>query len=246
RLELREDAGGGPGSRARHGRVCDRAQSVLRQPRPRIARRRLVLDLRRIREEPDRIVERLSRRGGTDYRRLIDELLQLDEQRRAVIAEVDRLRARRNEVSPQVGKLKQAGRHEEAEPLIREMRELGDRMAAQEQQRSELENAVRDALLAIPNLPEDAVPAGGEEANGGGGAGPRRGRPAGGGSGGGARGAAGRGREWGARRGPGLGGGGGGTRAGACPRPRGPRGGGGGGEGGGAAPRAHGGAVAGG
>lgn len=124
-----------------------------------------MLDLRRIREEPDRIVERLSRRGGTDYRRLIDELLQLDEQRRAVIAEVDRLRARRNEVSPQVGKLKQAGRHEEAEPLIREMRELGDRMAAQEQRRSELENAVRDALLAIPNLPEDAVPAGGEEAN---------------------------------------------------------------------------------
>ncbi len=124
-----------------------------------------MLDLRRIREQPGLVVERLGRRGNADYGRLVEELLRLDEERRAAIAEVDRLRARRNEVSPQVGRLKQAGRHEEAEPLIREMREVGDRMAAQEQRRGELETAVRDALLAIPNLPETTVPAGGAEAN---------------------------------------------------------------------------------
>ncbi len=124
-----------------------------------------MLDLKRIRDEPRLVVERLERRGATDYGKLVDDLLQLDEQRRSVIAEVDRLRARRNEVSPQVGKLKQAGRHAQAEPIIREMRELGERIADQEQRRTELEAAVRDALLAIPNLPEPVVPAGGEDAN---------------------------------------------------------------------------------
>lgn len=124
-----------------------------------------MLDLKRIREDPGGIVERLRRRGNADYAGMIDGLLRLDEDRRGAIAEVDRLRARRNEVSPQVGRLKQAGRHEEAEPLIREMREAGDRMAEQEQRRADLETAVRDALLAIPNLPEPVVPAGGEDAN---------------------------------------------------------------------------------
>ncbi|MHB1167924.1 MAG: serine--tRNA ligase [Longimicrobiales bacterium] len=124
-----------------------------------------MLDLKRIRENPGGIVERLRRRGNADYAGMIDGLLRLDEDRRGAIAEVDRLRARRNEVSPQVGRLKQAGRHEEAEPLIREMREAGDRMAEQEQRRADLETAVRDALLAIPNLPEPVVPAGGEDAN---------------------------------------------------------------------------------
>lgn len=124
-----------------------------------------MLDLKRIREDPGGIVERLRRRGNADYAGMIDGLLRLDEDRRGAIAEVDRLRARRNEVSPQVGRLKQAGRHEEAEPLIREMREAGDRMAEQEQRRADLEAAVRDALLAIPNLPEPVVPAGGEDAN---------------------------------------------------------------------------------
>ncbi len=124
-----------------------------------------MLDLKRIREEPALVLERLARRGNADYERIIGELLQLDEERRGAIAEVDRLRARRNDVSPEVGRLKQGGRHEEATPLIVEMRELGERMAEREGRRTELERAVRDALLAIPNLPEDAVPAGGETEN---------------------------------------------------------------------------------
>lgn len=124
-----------------------------------------MLDLKLIREEPDRIRERLSVRGRAEYSASLDELLALDEQRRALISEVDGLRARRNEVSPQVGQLKKAGRHDEAEPLVLQMRELGDRMASLEAQRDDVENRVRDLLLNIPNLPESAVPAGGEDAN---------------------------------------------------------------------------------
>jgi seryl-tRNA synthetase len=124
-----------------------------------------MLDLRIIRDDPDHVRERLSVRGRAEYSASLDELLTLDEQRRALISEVDGLRARRNEVSPQVGKLKQAGRHDEAEPLVLQMRELGERMSALEAERDSVEGRVRDLLLNIPNMPEQAVPAGGEEAN---------------------------------------------------------------------------------
>jgi seryl-tRNA synthetase len=124
-----------------------------------------MLDLRQIRERPDLVCERLAVRGRPEYADQVGELLRLDEERRAAITEVDGLRARRNEVSPEVGKLKQAGRHEEAEPLIAEMRTLGDRMDGLETRRAELEQAVRTLLLEIPNLPAAAVPPGGADSN---------------------------------------------------------------------------------
>jgi seryl-tRNA synthetase len=124
-----------------------------------------MLDLKLIRDDPERVRERLSVRGRAEYSASLDEILALDERRRSLISEVDGLRARRNEVSPQVGRLKQAGRHDEAEPLVLEMRALGERMSRVEADRDAVENQVRQLLLNIPNLPEQEVPAGGEEAN---------------------------------------------------------------------------------
>ncbi len=122
-----------------------------------------MLDLKRIREEPELVRSRLALRAKPEVLELVERVLALDEERRHAIAEVDDLRAKRNQVSPEVGRLKQAGRHEEAEPLIREMRELGDRMESLEKRRAEAEEAVRAVLLEIPNLPWPDVPPGGEE-----------------------------------------------------------------------------------
>ena len=124
-----------------------------------------MLDLKRIREQPDFVIERLARRGKPELSEEIRELVRLDEQRRTLIAEVNNMRARRNEVSPEVGRLKKAGRHEEAEPLVLEMRALGERMAEVESRANAVDNAVRDRLLGIPNIPAEVVPAGGEENN---------------------------------------------------------------------------------
>jgi seryl-tRNA synthetase len=124
-----------------------------------------MLDLKRIREDSGFVRERLARRGKPEIIEAIDRLLSLDEERRAGIQRVDGLRARRNEVSPQVGKLKQAGKHEEAEPLILEMRKLGDEMSELEARLGDVEASVRDLLLNIPNIPEDVVPVGDESAN---------------------------------------------------------------------------------
>jgi seryl-tRNA synthetase len=124
-----------------------------------------MLDLKQIRDEPDLVRSRLRVRGRAEYTAAVDQLLELDGRRRSLISEVDNLRARRNEVSPQVGRLKQTGQHDEAAPLIVEMRELGERMSALEAERDAVEMRVRDLLLNIPNLPEEQVPAGGEDAN---------------------------------------------------------------------------------
>lgn len=122
-----------------------------------------MLDLKRIREEPELVRARLAVRAKPEALELVDRVLALDEERRQAIAEVDTLRAQRNQVSPEVGRLKQSGRDAEADVLIREMRELGDRMAAEEKRRSEAEENVRALLLQIPNLPLPEVPPGGEE-----------------------------------------------------------------------------------
>ena len=124
-----------------------------------------MLDIRRIREEPDRVRDRLGVRGNPALAEAVDRVLAMDEARRAVVAEVDDMRARRNEVSPRVGTLKRDGKHEEAEALILEMRDLGDRLAARESELADLDMALESALLEIPNTPAEDVPAGGEDAN---------------------------------------------------------------------------------
>jgi seryl-tRNA synthetase len=124
-----------------------------------------MLDLKLIREAPDRVRAALERRGKPEVLAALDELLALAERRVAVIPQVDGLRAERNEVSPQVGRLKQQGRHEEATPLIERMRAAGERLSALEAEQAQIETRVRDLLLNLPNLPEAVVPAGTEAAN---------------------------------------------------------------------------------
>jgi len=124
-----------------------------------------MLDLKRIREEPDAIRASLARRGQPQLLASINQILELDEERRAAITQVDNLRARRNEISPQVGRLKQAGRHEEAEQYIREGREIGRQIAELEARLAAAEEQVQSILLNLPNTPEDVVPEGDESAN---------------------------------------------------------------------------------
>jgi seryl-tRNA synthetase len=124
-----------------------------------------VLDLKLIRENPAYVLERLAIRGKPELEGQVHQLRALDEERRALIAQIDTMRARRNEVSPRVGRLKKEGREEEAEPLVREMRELNERMATLEARSADVEARVNDLLLNIPNLPAPAVPPGGPECN---------------------------------------------------------------------------------
>lgn len=90
-------------------------------------------------------------------------LVARDARRRELIAEVERLKARRNQASAEIPKLAKAG--ESTEALKAEMKEVSAGIKSMDQEIRELDEAIRDELARLPNLPADDVPAGGKEAN---------------------------------------------------------------------------------
>jgi seryl-tRNA synthetase len=118
-----------------------------------------MLDIKLIRERPDFIRARLATRGAGDEAR-IDEVLRLDEHRRKLLNEVEALKAQRNRASKEIGALMGQKKAQEAEAKKKETRELGDRIGQLDKQATEAEAARDQAMLRMPNLPHESVPAG--------------------------------------------------------------------------------------
>ncbi|QSR85546.1 serine--tRNA ligase [Methylacidimicrobium sp. B4] len=122
-----------------------------------------MLDIHWLRQYPQEARERLRTRGRGDEG-LLDRLLELDEELRAVIHSVEALRAQRNQVSREIGFRR--GREEPPAELLSAMRSLGKRIEEDEGKRQRLEEEVKDLLLLLPNLPHPTVPVGSDpEAN---------------------------------------------------------------------------------
>jgi seryl-tRNA synthetase len=117
-----------------------------------------MLDLRFVRDHQEQVKAGLARRGI-----MIDlsEFLALDAKRREGQQELEALRRRRNEVSEEIGRLKKTG--QPAEDKVAEMRAVGDSITALESSARETEEAQRNFLLTIPNLPHSSVPDGKDE-----------------------------------------------------------------------------------
>jgi seryl-tRNA synthetase len=122
-----------------------------------------MLDLRQIRQDPGALRAALARRGRADADGVVDRVLALDAERRALIGEGDELKARRNAVTQQVAERKRA--KEDAAALIAEMRGVGERIREIDARLREVEGEVDDVLLRVANPTDPSVPAGGEEAN---------------------------------------------------------------------------------
>lgn len=122
-----------------------------------------MLDIRRVRHEPEEVKRALARRGAPELPGFVDEVLSLDEARRSAIGEVNELKARRNEASRKVGEMKRSGG--DAEELIASTRGLGDRIAELDEAIRANEARVEEILMGVPNVPLDEVPEGGVEAN---------------------------------------------------------------------------------
>ncbi|MFN3921035.1 MAG: serine--tRNA ligase [Caldimicrobium sp.] len=116
-----------------------------------------MLDLKLIREKPEFVKERLKTRGG-DYP--VDEVLALDEKRRALLQQVENLRHIRREKSEEIGRLKREGKEKEAQALAEEVRALGEELKKLEEDLRSTEKSLFDTLALIPNLPHESVPLG--------------------------------------------------------------------------------------
>ena len=114
-----------------------------------------MISIELIRDEPDLVRKAIAKRGEDVP---VDRIIELDRLRRATIAETDRLRARRNEVSRHLGRTK-----ERPPELIEEMRGVGSQIREREATIRDAEQEINDLLLTIPNPPADDVPPGEDE-----------------------------------------------------------------------------------
>jgi len=114
-----------------------------------------MLDLKLVREQPERVRAALARRGVGEE---VDELLRLDARRRELLPEIEGGRARQNKASEAIAEAKRGGG--QAEEAIAEMRQLSGRIKTLESELAEVEQA-RDELAArLPNLPDPDSPDG--------------------------------------------------------------------------------------
>jgi seryl-tRNA synthetase len=118
-----------------------------------------VLDIKLIREKSDFVRQRLATRGAGDEK-LVDSILQIDEQRRKLLAEVESLKAQRNRASKEIGALMGQKKIEEADAKKKEMRDVGDRISKLDSDAAATEDARNGVMLKLPNLPNDSVPDG--------------------------------------------------------------------------------------
>jgi seryl-tRNA synthetase len=117
-----------------------------------------MLDLKKIRNNPEEIKVALANRGEDFDSGVIDEIISLDEQRRTVLVEVESLKSKRNQVSVEIPKKKKAG--EDVDPIMAEMRKLGDKIKEHDVRVSEIEEKINYIMLRIPNIPNPEVPEG--------------------------------------------------------------------------------------
>jgi len=120
-----------------------------------------MLDVKLLRSDYDRVARALGNRGASLD--LIAGFPEKDSARREKLTESDQLKNRRNVVSQEVAKLKKTGGN--ADDLIAEMRETGDRIKLLDEEVRQLEAEIDEMMLAIPNVPHESVPIGASEAD---------------------------------------------------------------------------------
>ncbi|HEY8342918.1 MAG TPA: serine--tRNA ligase [Calditerricola sp.] len=120
-----------------------------------------MLDVKRLRRDLDGVKRALARRGAVPAE--LDRFVELDAAWRALVAESDQLKHRRNEVSQEIARLKRAG--EDAEARIAEMRQVSDRIKELDERIRQLEAEINDLLMSIPNVPHETVPDGASDAD---------------------------------------------------------------------------------
>jgi seryl-tRNA synthetase len=122
-----------------------------------------VIDIKRLRQDPEGTRATLLRRGDTSVTPVLDHMLELDRRRREVLQRVEALKAERNSASDEVARRKRSG--ESADDLMQQLKRSGDEVRTLDQELREIEGVLEERVLSLPNLPVDEVPDGDATAN---------------------------------------------------------------------------------
>ena len=119
-----------------------------------------MLDIKYVRENQEAVAEAMKNRHASwDAARFS----QLDEARRAAITQEEALQAERNAASKAIGQMMAQGKKDEAEAAKERVRAINDQLDVVGREREEADAALRDLLMATPNMPADSTPVGDDE-----------------------------------------------------------------------------------
>ena len=124
-----------------------------------------MLDIKFVRDNPEIVKENIKKKFQEEKLPLVDQVLELDKQNRAAMAEAQDLRAQRNSLSKKVGMLmgqakKDPSKLEEAEEAKAQVKANAERLAELEKQEQELNEKVRQIMMVLPNIIDPSVPIG--------------------------------------------------------------------------------------
>ena len=121
-----------------------------------------MLDIKYIKEKPEEVIARLAKKGK-DGKNDIEAILSLDAERRAIIGEVEQLKAKQNQTNKLIPQYKKEGKDVSA--IFAEMKELGAKIKADDERLKEVETQLTSFMLGLPNLPDEDLLPGGKENN---------------------------------------------------------------------------------
>ena len=119
-----------------------------------------MLDIKFLRENPDIVKQNIKNKFQDDKLPLVDEVIELDLKKREAQGEADELRAKRNQISKQIGALMAQGKKEEAEATKKQVAAFASRLAELEVIEKELDEKLTKNMMVIPNIIDPSVPIG--------------------------------------------------------------------------------------
>ena len=119
-----------------------------------------MLDIKFLRENPEIVKQNIRNKFQDQKLGLVDEVIELDAQKRAAQQEADNLRAERNKLSKQIGALMGQGKKEEAEEVKKQVAAEADRLAELSEKEKELDEKILKDMMTIPNIIDPSVPIG--------------------------------------------------------------------------------------
>ena len=120
-----------------------------------------MIDLKKIRNNPDEIKAKMENRGESFDLSLIDEVVELDQRRRNILIEVEELKNKRNTTSAEIPKLKKQGI--DVSETMKEMKQLSDTIKNFDVDLNEIDERIEYIMMRIPNIPHDSVPNGSDD-----------------------------------------------------------------------------------
>ncbi len=120
----------------------------------------VMIDINLIRDNPELVKANIKKKFQDHKLVLVDEVIALDKQKRALQQEGDNLRAQRNTLAKQIGALMREGKKDEAEKIKELSKANNDRVAIIEAETAEIDVKLKKAMMSIPNIIADDVPLG--------------------------------------------------------------------------------------